>query len=253
MKKLSWWHSFVTLLQVELQASNLHKPAYWLTLCVNPFTYFCLLALGLSGSLGGADYLVFVAPGIIVMHAVGGMTHMIYRTVIERRWGLAALKLQAGSPASAYLFSLLAPRVIVFIFQGLVIVVVATCFIGLSHAPKLLLAGGCAALCAVFWSLVGLLTTSFINDYQKRDFVVGVIVLPLTFAAPVFYSLENAPTFTRWVATVNPLNYQVQFIRGIAEGELHTASFSVTILTLIAVVTLALRGINQMRNLTFEG
>lgn len=55
-----------------------------------------------------------------------------------------------------------------------------------------------------------------IKDYKQRDFVMNTLMLPVLFAAPLFYSLENAPVFLRLLSQINPLTYQLEAMRTIA-------------------------------------
>ncbi len=250
---LTWWGSFSALFTVEARGAGLHQPARWATLFVTPLAYFCLLGLGLSGALGGPDYLSFVAPGVIVMQAMGGLSQTIYRMVIERRWGLAALKLQSGVPLSSYLASVLAPRLIVYLAQSMVIAAVASLFVGLAAIPGLVLCGVAGLLVALFWNLLGLIITGLARNYQTRDFIVGIIVLPLTFAAPVFYRIDTAPLFVQLISVINPLRYQVDAIRGISEGRLDAVSLAVSAASLAVVAVIAWRSAKTLRYASFEG
>lgn len=250
---MRWSSAFCSLCRLEICGDDLNKWHRWVSLCISPVAYFCLLGLGLSGILGGEDYLTFVGPGIVVMQALTGMSQTIYRVVIERRWGLAAMKLQSGVPLTAYLASLLVPRVIVFLLQACVVVVCMLLFgVALSPLPVVLavLAG---AVCVVFWSLVGLIVTSVISNYQTRDFIVSIIMLPLSFSAPVFYRLEGAPTFVRTLARANPLSYQVQWVRGLFEGQFMAVDFAVVLGLVVVVTAIALGAVRRLRIATFEG
>ncbi|WP_195839950.1 ABC transporter permease [Cutibacterium porci] len=250
---LNWGTSFNSLLRLEISSAGLNSWRHCLSLCVSPLAYFCLLGLGLSGVLGGGDYLRFVGPGIIVMQALSALSQMIYRVVIERRWGLAAMKLQAGVPMSAYGASLLAPRLIVFAIQACVVVI---CMLivgsGFSVVPLFLgvLAG---AVCAIFWSLIGITITGLVSNYQTRDFIVNIMMLPLSFSAPVFYRLDGAPVFVRILARINPLSYQVQWVRGIFNGELRLWDFLVVLALLVVAGIFSLAAVRGLRIASFEG
>ncbi|MBD3689153.1 ABC transporter permease [Nanchangia anserum] len=250
---MNWWSSFRALCRLEICGADLNTWRRWLSFCISPAAYFCLLGLGLSGILGGEDYLEFVGPGIVVMQALSALSQIIYRVVIERRWGLAAMKLQAGVPMSAYLASLLVPRIIIFLLQGFVVLVCMLAFgVRVSPLPALLGLLG-SVVCVVFWSFLGVIVTSVVSNYQTRDFIVSIIVLPLTFSAPVFYRLEGAPTLVRVLARVNPLSYQVQWVRGLFNSKFVLVDFAVVIILVVVCCGFALRAVNGLRIASFEG
>ena len=59
--------------------------------------------------------------------------------------------------------------------------------------------------------------------------------LPLLFSAPIFYSLDSMPAYLRVLATVNPLTYHVELLRG--GGQLgFPLAFGVTLALLLLVV-----------------
>lgn len=253
---LNWKSSFRALSRLEFYGAGLNKWERWVSFFVSPVAYFAILGMGLSGVLGGADYLAFVGPGIIVMQALSALSQMIYRVVIERRWGLAAMKLQAGVPLSSYFLSLLVPRVLVYIVQGLT---VAFCMLmsGTLHSVTsilfLLLGVLGASLCSVFWCSVGIIITSIVTNYQTRDFIVSIMMLPLTFSAPVFYRLENAPRFVQLLSTANPLTYQVEWVRGICNGDFGWTNLIVVLLTTMLIGVLSFWTSRKLRIASFEG
>ncbi|MDO4412711.1 ABC transporter permease [Cutibacterium sp.] len=250
---VSWTSSFNSLVRLEMFGAGLNSWRRCLSFCVSPVAYFCLLGLGLSGILGGGDYLRFVGPGIVVMQALSALSQMIYRVVIERRWGLAAMKLQSGVPMSAYVASLLVPRLIVFVIQaGVVVICMFVCGSGVSIAP-LVLGVLAAVCCAVFWSLIGIVITGFVSNYQTRDFIVNIMMLPLSFSAPVFYRLDGAPLFVRILARINPLSYQVQWVRGVFNGDFLLWEFLVVLALLVAAGIFSLVAVRGLRIASFEG
>ena len=99
--KLPWLRAVAMMTRLEWMGAELHTWRRWVALAVLPLTYLGLLGVGLSSAFGGAGYLRFVVPGAIVMQALSGLNRVVARTVTERRWGLAAFKLQSGVPQSA--------------------------------------------------------------------------------------------------------------------------------------------------------
>ena len=70
----------------------------------------------------------------------------------------------------------------------------------------------------VFWTSIFSCIALLINDYKQRDFILGVVMTPLIFAAPLFYSLDNAPMILQVISKCNPLTYQLELIRDVMIG-----------------------------------
>ncbi|MBF0925285.1 MAG: ABC transporter permease, partial [Atopobium sp.] len=70
----------------------------------------------------------------------------------------------------------------------------------------------------VFWTSIFSCIALLINDYKQRDFILSVVMTPLIFAAPLFYSLDNAPMILQVISRCNPLTYQLELIRDVMIG-----------------------------------
>ena len=248
-----WWHALSTVLRLEWISAELHTRQRWVAIAVLPAAYLGLLGVGLSSVLGGESYLAWVLPGVVVMQALSGMSRIMARTVTERRWGLAAFKLQAGISASAYVIGMLTPGIAAFVGQAVIILVLGArlgVWFGVMTSV-LVVTGGCVA--AVFWECLGYCVAAAIRSYQTRDFLLTVIVMPLTFSAPVFYSLDSVPTFLRLIARVNPLTYQVELVRGFSQSGTGVLPTVISIVELLIALAASVWTTSRMRELSFEG
>jgi len=247
-----WFRGFATVAMLEFKGGELGSIRRWISFMANPISYLCFLGAGLAAHLGGAQYLEFMLPGVIVIQAISSMSSVIYRVVLERRWGLAALKLQAGIPGTAYLAGLLSAPLCVFLGRVVVLVGLGCALsvrIGLGN-----LAVGVAVslLAAVFWSLTGIVVAAVLKDYRTRDFVVGLLLMPLMFAAPTFYSLDSAPAFLRVIAQGNPLTYQVDAVRAAMAGRLDLTGLVVSVALIVVAATGSVLCVHKMRQVSFE-
>ena len=252
-QRLPWWNSFATVVHLEWQGAELNTVTNWIQQLVTPIAYLALLGMGMASAMGREGYLPFILPGIVVMLTTSELNRLVIRTVIERRWGLAAFKLQSGIPESAYFLGMMVPGLAVTLVQTAALGVIAA-LLGLDLTP--LMMGAClvaAIPAAWFWSCLGYILTGWIRNYQTRDFIIGILTLPLTFSAPVFYSLDGAPAFLRAIATVNPLTYQVEFARSLAQGQVAWMPLAVNLAFLTAATVIGLIATKRMRRLSFEG
>jgi len=220
---------FVAIAELELIAYWQLKSGLIGDLIVGPIVYFALFAAGIGGVIGATarggdstfavDYLTFVLPGFLVLQGFNTFTRSIYRSTIDRRWGLLALKRLLGAGGLGYVLALMVVPIINFLAKSVAITTIAL-ILGvrmqlLSYLAAILLT--CVLL--TFWAALAILITGWITNYEQRDVMMGLLILPMTFGAPIFYSLDTAPRYLRIIALCNPLSYQVMAVRDIFNGE----------------------------------
>ncbi|MGC4192158.1 MAG: ABC transporter permease [Thermomicrobiales bacterium] len=216
---------FAPITEIELKGFLQTKSGLAGDLLVGPIVWFALFAAGIGGTISaaaGSDpraYLTFVLPGFLVLQGFGGFTRMIYRTTIDRKWGLLAMKRLLGAGGLGYVLAMMTVPVISFLARAAAITLVAVPMdVHIEPGPyALAIVLTCALLS--FWTALAILLTALIRTYQQRDILLGIIVLPMTFAAPVFYPLESAPAYLRAIALLDPLSYQVMAVRRVFDGQ----------------------------------
>ena len=234
---------FVPLAEIELIALFSEGRTLVSSLLLEPVVQFVLLAAGLQGLIGGGDnfygehsYLAFVLPGLIILQALRGFSRTMYRTVLDRQWGMLTVKRLAGSGAAGYALSKIVAPIIALLVQAVVLIALATAMgvrLSVSNSILALAFGGIAV---GFWAAIAIVVTGFVRDYVVRDMVVTWMMLPLSLSAPVFYQLDTAPTYLQWIARFNPLAWQVEALRSM----LLDGAFSSTALVTIAMAIVAM-------------
>lgn len=211
---------FVPMFEIELAAYFANKQMLVSSLLVQPIVYLLLLGGGLEtvvdleGRYEGVDsYLSFILPGLFALQGLGTVTHVIYRATIDRRWGLLAFKKLAGGGALAYLAALSVAPVVAVLCQVIVLTILAVLMGASVNGWNLLLAASLTLALSVFWPALGLTVTAIISNYQQRDMVITLMMLPLVFSAPIFYPVEGASRYIQWISRLNPLTYQVEVVR----------------------------------------
>ena len=219
---------FVPIAELELIAYWQLKSGLLGDLVIGPIVYFALFAAGIGGVISGAagsdgaspnDYLVFVLPGFLVLQGFNTFPRSIYRSTIDRRWGLLALKRLLGAGGLGYVLALMVVPIINFLAKTVAITAIAL-ILGVRMQPLSYLAAillTCVLL--TFWATLAILITGWITNYEQRDIMMGLLILPMTFGAPIFYSLDTAPQYLRIIALCNPLSYQVMAVRDVFNGE----------------------------------
>ena len=205
--------------EFEIKAADLLTPGGFARLIAEPVFYSAFVVTALSSRGGGVDVdlVGFLTIGVIGIQYVRMMTQVIYRWTLERKWSPGSLKLSSGVPQLGYY------------------------------------AGGGMLLCGLFWSALGCVLTAIIRSYRTRDFVVAMMLTPLMFSAPTLYSLDQVPVFLRAVARLNPLTYQLHFLRSAANGEWVTSGLLVVLSLTLIMVCIGYVSTGRMRTVSNDG
>jgi ABC-2 type transport system permease protein len=188
---------------------------------VEPLVWTALLAAGLMSvqhvvrldSGREVEYLTFAFPGIVGILAMRGFSRTIYRCTIDRRWGLLALKIIYGTGPLGYVLGMTALPIVGLWIQMMIAAAVVRALGAHIGLGELLMTGLLSVVTVMFWTSLALLVTAGVKNYQQRDLIVSLSILPLTFSAPIFYQLDAAPRYLRIIGYVNPLTYQVMAMR----------------------------------------
>lgn len=222
LKKLPFFRAFGIIAEFEARALGFSKLELATQIFVSPAVYLLLLGAGVASivegrtgdvGIGSSMYLKYVVPGILVFHAINFFHKMMWRLYVDRRWGLMALKLVYGVPGIAYILGVLVVPPVFFLAQ-MFVVLVASQLLGVAFTVTEVVwmaTGG--VLAALFWGCLGSMFVFLIKNQETRNAVTTLLFLPLGFAAPTFYPLEQMPEYMRLISYFNPLTYQVDLMR----------------------------------------
>lgn len=190
------------------------------TLLIEPLAYLIFLTAGIGGltglvslPTGSINYITFAYPGIVSLQFLRGFSYSIYRLTVDRRWGLQALKLSTGVKPWSYLLGIIVVPMTVFFIQLLVTYPIALLLRAQASRFSFLGLAGVGIVASLFWTSIAVALSFFFKTYAQRDLVLDLVIIPLTFTAPVFYSLEKTPAYLQIISSCNPLTYQVQALR----------------------------------------
>jgi len=63
------------------------------------------------------------------------------------------------------------------------------------------------------WFSIGFVCGIFIVKEDRRDLILSVVSMPISFASSVYYNIDSAPEFIRTLARFNPLTYNCNLLR----------------------------------------
>lgn len=97
----------------------------------------------------------------------------------------------------------------------------------------------------IFWFSIGIIISLKVRSYKTRDLILNTLLLPISFTAPIFFSLDNSPIFIRLMSQLNPLTYQLNALRDISFGSSNRLN---VIIVLVMTVVVSIIAIYSVRN-----
>ncbi len=193
---------------------------------------------------GKAGYLAFMTPGILAQSVLFSAIFYGIAVIWERDLGIVHKLLV--SPASRW--SLVCGKAIAADFRGLVQATVIYAVAFLMSVPirweplaiaQVLLA---VALGSAIFSTFSLIIACIVKTRERFMGIGQVLTMPLFFASNAIYPLSIMPPWLREVATLNPLTYLVDALRGLMvhdEPSMYSVRFDLGILALVLLALLA--------------
>jgi ABC-2 type transport system permease protein len=185
---------------------------------VQPFLWLAIIGVGLSSSFslqGGGNYLQYMAPGIVGMSLIFSSTMSGVSVLWDKQFGFMKEILVAPVSRTHIMLGKALGGVTVSMFQGILLLFAAGLF---GVWPPSILAFLQMLVFMVFISFgfvsLGLALASKIEDPIAFPVVINFLIMPLFFLSGALFFLAAAPSWMKAVATVNPLRYGVDGLRG---------------------------------------
>jgi ABC-2 type transport system permease protein len=206
-----------------------------------------LLALGFGfgpiyQKAGGGNYIQFLAPGIISMGILFTAVFSGIEIIWDRQFGF--LKETLVAPVSR--LKIMIGRTLgggtVAVIQGFIIIVISL-FIGFrpTNLHFLLFSFVFMALIALFFTALGTAIASVLEDMQGFQLIMNFLLMPLFFLSGALFPLQGLPKAFVLVASIDPLSYGVDGLRGTLVNGAHFGLFTdFFVLSIITILLLAL-------------
>jgi ABC-2 type transport system permease protein len=247
------WIGFSTIVRrefkriVRIWGQTLVPPGVTATLY---FVIFGNLIGRRIGSMGGYDYLQFIAPGLIMMSVITNSYGNVVSSFFGARFGKHVEELLV-SPLPNWLIVLgyVTGGLTRGLLVGTVVTAIALCFTHLSvqHPALIVLA---VILTSFVFALGGFINAVFAKNFDHISWFPTFILAPLTYLGGVFYSILLLPAWAQRVSHLNPILYMVNGFRygflGVSDVDVRLAfAIMVTfaVLLFVLAVTLMHRGV----------
>ena len=196
-------------------------PASLVILLGLPAMYLVFFGFGFQslakGSGAGANYLTYLAPGIMAYQAVMAGTVAGGMLWADRRWGMLAQLLVGPFTRLEYLLGIIVTSALfglggAALMLGISVVLTGTTTITLGGTGVML---GSIALGSVMFGGAMLLLAALVKSNNAYNSIQILLIFLVSFASTVFYPLSaSLPLALRVLFVVNPLTYIADATRG---------------------------------------
>ncbi len=185
---------------------------------VQPFLWLAIIGVGMSAAFtmpSGFSYLQFMAPGIIGMTLIFSSTMSGVSVLWDKQFGFMKEILVAPVSRTHIMLGKALGGVTVSLLQGMLLLLAAG-LVGVWPPSVLALLQILAFMVLISFSFVslGLALASKMEDPIAFPLVINFLIMPLFFLSGALFPLGTAPDWMRAAASVNPLRYGVDGIRG---------------------------------------
>ncbi|MEZ5903051.1 MAG: ABC transporter permease [Alphaproteobacteria bacterium] len=207
------------------------------------YAVFALAFGGITRTIGDIPYLVFLAPGLVMMTMVqNAFANTSSSMVIAKVQGnIVDILMPPLSPTELYLGFVIG-GVCRGLMVGAVVIIVVSIFVGLNiySIPAILIF---ALLGNMMLSSIGLAAGIWSQKFDHIAAVTNFLVTPLTFLSGTFYSITQLPEVWHALALYNPFFYMIDGFRygfiGHADGNVYVGLALLTFVNvLLSMLTL---------------
>ena len=190
-----------------------------------PLLFLIALGFGLGPVFqraGQGNYFEFLGPGVVSMGILFTGIFAGIQIIWDRQFGFLKETLVAPVTRFEIMLGKALGGATVAFMQG-IIVFILTLLLGVKISSLALLPVALLAmfLIAIFFTALGIAIASLFEDMQGFQLVMNFVVQPTFFLSGALFPLNNVPKFLQVIATIDPLSYGVDAIRGAVTGQSH--------------------------------
>jgi ABC-2 type transport system permease protein len=168
---------------------------------------------------GGANYMDFLAPGIVSMSILFTAVFSGLEVIWDRQFGFLKETLVAPISRTEIMLGKTFGGATIALIQGL-IVLTLTYLLGfrISSFSSFVLGLVFMILIAVFFAGLGLAIASKMKDMQGFQLIMNFLIMPIFFLSGALFPLQNLPGPIYLISRIDPLTYGVDGLRGVISG-----------------------------------
>ncbi len=209
-----------------------------------PLLFFIAFGFGFGPifqKAGGGNYIEFLAPGIIIMSILFTAVFSGIEMIWDRQFGFLKETFVAPVPRYQIVIGRILGGATVAMLQGLIVLVlVFVAGFRVSNFLALPLALLIMFLTALLFTAIGTAIASFMEDMHGFQLVINFLIMPIFFLSGAMFPLSGLPKALTVVASLDPLSYGVDGLRGALTNAAHFGlSFDLFILAAACAVMLS--------------
>ena len=168
---------------------------------------------------GGANYMDFLAPGIVSMSILFTAVFSGLEVIWDRQFGFLKETLVAPISRTEIMVGKTLGGATIAMIQGL-IVLSLTYVLGFRISSLASLGFGLIfmSLIAIFFTGLGLAIASKMKDMHGFQLIMNFLIMPIFFLSGALFPLENLPPAIYFISRIDPLTYGVDGLRGVLVG-----------------------------------
>ncbi len=165
------------------------------------------------GSMGGFDYMQYIAPGLIMMSVITNSYGNVVSSFFGAKFARHVEEMLVSPMSNAtVIIGHVAGGVIRGLLVGVLVTIVALFFTELEIKHPLITIS-IVILSSTVFALAGFINAVFANKFDDISIVPTFVLTPLTYLGGVFYSISLLPEFWQKVSLANPIIYMVNAFR----------------------------------------
>jgi len=171
---------------------------------------------------GQGNYLDFLAPGVIAMSVLFTAIFSGIEIIWDKQFGFLKETLVAPVSRLNIMIGRTLGGATVATLQGIIVFFISIAA-GFRPANLALLPVGLIimALTALLFTAMGTAIASLLEDMQGFQMVMNFLVMPIFFLSGALFPLAGLPSSIFIAASINPLTYGVDGLRGGLGGQIH--------------------------------
>ncbi|WAK03130.1 ABC transporter permease [Methylobacter sp. YRD-M1] len=205
-----------TIIKKEVQRFIRIWPQTLLPPAITTALYFLIFGKLIGdriGTVGGASYMDYIVPGVILMsvisHSYANVVSSFYSTKFQHN--IEEL-LVSPVPNWVILAGYVSGGIIRGLLVGVVVALISLVFADIA-VNNVLIALSIAALTATVFSLAGFINAVFADSFDDISIIPNFILTPLSYLGGVFYSVDMLPSTWQTISQGNPILYMVNAFR----------------------------------------
>lgn len=205
-----------TIVKKEVQRFIRIWPQTLLPPAVTTSLYFLIFGKLIGervGTVGGASYMDYIVPGVILMsvisHSYANVVSSFYSTKFQRN--IEEL-LVSPVPNWAILAGYVSGGIVRGLLVGTVVTLISFVFADIA-IHNAVIALSIAVLTATVFSLAGFINAVFADSFDDISIIPNFVLTPLSYLGGVFYSVDMLPGVWQTISQGNPILYMINAFR----------------------------------------